>query len=64
MSEAKGNPPQMLSPQAFDVEFEEKRRVLYDMLKLFSRLSIYLSDHYFRIHVLLLLVLISWLRYS
>ena len=27
------NPPRELSPEAFDVEFEEKRRVLYGMLK-------------------------------
>jgi hypothetical protein len=27
------NPPREFSPEAFDVEFEEKRRVLYDVLK-------------------------------
>jgi hypothetical protein len=27
------NPPRKFSPEAFDVEFEEKRRVLYDVLK-------------------------------
>jgi len=27
------NPPREFSPEAFDMKFEEKRRVLYDMLK-------------------------------